>query len=214
MYKVNRYPDGGCYIVTDKYMHESITYRINSYEDLFLLKSLQDATNGKIKEILIPCMFQQQHDRRFNEYESFELKLVADFINSMRFEKVNIYHPHSDVTTALINNAVALNPGRFLDEVLDREGIKTSDLVILTTDAGGYKSLYKLLDSLAYHHLAVKAILSCSKSRTHIDGKSELVTILPNYDFTNETVLVVDDICVAGGTFINIAELLRDKGLE
>ena len=77
---INNYPDGGKYVIND--LNEtSLTYKINSYEDLFLLKSIKDA-NPKLKEITIPCMFQQQHDRRFNQNESFELKLVCDFINS------------------------------------------------------------------------------------------------------------------------------------
>ena len=100
--KIKSYPDGGKYVIND--INENyLTYRINSYEDLFLLKSIKDA-NPHLKEIIIPCMFQQQHDRRFNPNESFELKLVCDFINSCNFEKVKVFHPHSDVTPALLNN--------------------------------------------------------------------------------------------------------------
>lgn len=63
--KVITYPDGGKYIVNDK-NETSLVYRINSYEDLFLLKSIKDA-NPALEEITIPCMFQQQHDRRFEK---------------------------------------------------------------------------------------------------------------------------------------------------
>ena len=88
------YPDKGSYIsIEDTSEPHKIIYPINSYEDLFMLKSLKDASqNAGIKnlEIVIPCMFQQQHDRRFNKNESFELKLVCNFINSCKFKKVHI----------------------------------------------------------------------------------------------------------------------------
>ena len=71
--RIHSYPDGGKYIVNDL-NEEGISYRINSYEDLFLLKSIKDA-NPNLKEVFIPCMFQQQHDKRFNKDESFELKI-------------------------------------------------------------------------------------------------------------------------------------------
>jgi ribose-phosphate pyrophosphokinase len=91
--KIVTYPDGGKFIVNDS-NEEKLTYRINSYEDLFLLKSIKDA-NPNLKEITIPCMFQQQHDERFNENESFELKLVCDFINSIGFERLMFFiHIH------------------------------------------------------------------------------------------------------------------------
>ncbi len=53
---IQQYPDGGKYIIND--LNEiSLTYRINTYEDLFLLKSIKDA-NPNLKEVTITCMFQ------------------------------------------------------------------------------------------------------------------------------------------------------------
>lgn len=117
--KIIQYPDGGKYIIND--LNEtSLTCRINSYEDLFLLKSIKDA-NPNLKEITIPCMFQQQHDRRFNQNESFELKLVCDFINSCNFEKVKVFHPHNREALEMgLNNVEIIDNSNFILNVLEK----------------------------------------------------------------------------------------------
>lgn len=38
--KIEEYPDGGKYVINDL-NEKSLTYRINTYEDLFLLKSIE-----------------------------------------------------------------------------------------------------------------------------------------------------------------------------
>lgn len=40
--EIKSYPDGGKYVIGNNSITE-LTYRINSYEDLFLLKSIKDA---------------------------------------------------------------------------------------------------------------------------------------------------------------------------
>lgn len=115
--KIIKYPDGGKYVINDK-NEESVVWRINSYEDLFLLKSFKDS-NPNLKAVIIPCMFQQQHDRRFNQNESFELKLVCDFINSCNFEKVKVFHPHNREALEMgLNNLEVIDNSYFISNIL------------------------------------------------------------------------------------------------
>lgn len=231
--KIINYPDGGKYLINDK-NEESIVYRINSYEDLFLLKSLRNA-NPKLKEVIIPCMFQQQHDRRFNQNESFELKLVCEFINSCNFEKVKVFHPHSDVTPALLNNCEVIDNNRFILEclwsikrndenkyppILEDKFDKTienlnydsrikDNLILMSTDAGGFKPLIKLCKQLNWQG----ETYSASKARSYENGQSKLVQIIDRTDFNGKDILLIDDICVYGGTFIGLAELLKTRNI-
>jgi ribose-phosphate pyrophosphokinase len=200
---IKKYPDGGSYVINDQ-NEVHLIYRINSYEDLFLLKSIKDA-NPNLKEITIPCMFQQQHDRRFNQNESFELKLVCDFINSCGFEKVKVFHPHSDVTQALLNNCEVIDNTEFITKVLLK--IKSLDnLILMSSDAGGFKPLIKLAT-----HLEWDETFSASKSR---DSKTHKLTqLIDRQDFEGKDVLIVDDICVYGGTFIGLAKMLKERNV-
>lgn len=206
MYKINTYPDGGKYIEVIE-PQQKRTYRINSYEDLFLLKSLKDA-DPLFEEVFIPCMFQQQHDRRFADNQSFELKLICDFINSCNFKLVTVFHPHSDVTPALLNNCKVLSNAEFIKNVLQRESIN-QDLILFSSDANGYKSLTKLANEIDWKG----EIASANKYRLYLNGESKIRTIIPETDFDGCDILIIDDICVFGGTFIELAKQLRERNV-
>lgn len=220
MLKRIKYPDGGIYASIDKSIltNETISFteRINSYEDLFYIKSIKDIfDNNKVKhvELTIPCMFQQQHDRRFEKNQSFELKLVCDFINSCNFSQVNVFHPHSDVTAALLNNIHVIDNTEFIKDVLYdiqyHVGTpSTGELpILLSTDAGSYKWINKMADVLEF----TGEVYSAAKSRDQYSHK--LTQVIDRQDFGGRDILVVDDLCVFGGTFVGLAKLLKERNV-
>lgn len=204
-YTRKKYPDGGIYAEVQDFTNPQIVERINSYEDLFFIKSIKDVCdfNGvNDVELFIPCMFQQQHDRRFADNESFELKLVADFINSCNFSKVTIFHPHSDSTGMGVRNARVVDNSAFISQVLkDLE----QEPVILSTDAGSFKWINKLADKIKFEG----EVYSASKSRDLVTHK--LTQVIENEDFEGKDILVIDDLCVFGGTFVGLANLLKER---
>ena len=207
IYKRVRYPDGGIYAVIEDFSNPVITERINSYEDLFFIKSLKEACDyhgvGDV-ELVIPCMFQQQHDRRFHANESFELKIVAEFINSCNFKKIYIFHPHSDVTQALINNLRIIDNTKFITKVL--EDIGTTP-ILLSTDAGSYKWINKMADVIEFKG----EVYGANKSRDLFTHK--LTQVIDRQDFEGRDILIVDDLCVFGGTFVGLAKLLKERNV-
>ena len=206
-YERRHYPDGGVYAVIYNFDHPIIKERINTYEDLFFIKSLKDICdyNDVEVELFIPCMFQQQHDRRFNENESFELRIVADFINSCNFKRVYIHHPHSDVTGALINRSRVIDNHLFINEVLRKVG--SENLVLMSSDAGGFKPLIKLADIIEWKGETESA----AKSRDPLTHK--LTQQVSTMDFKGKDVLIVDDICVYGGTFVGLGKIMETRNV-
>lgn len=206
-YERYKYPDGSIYAEIDDFSNPIITEKINSYEDLFFVKSLKEICDfNKVEnvELIIPCMFQQQHDRRFKENQSFELKNVCDFINSCNFYKVYVYHPHSDVTQSLLNNIRIYDNSNFISEVLN--DIRTLP-ILLSTDAGSYKWINKLADTIDFKG----EVYGANKSRdieTH-----KLTQIIDRQDFNGKDILILDDLCVGGGTFIGLAKLLKERNV-
>jgi len=205
VYKRHRYPDGTVYAEITDFRDPVITERINTYEDLFFIKSLKDICDfNDIKNVVlkIPCMFQQQHDRRFEYNQSFELKLVCDFINSCNFARVYVFHPHSDSTLMGLNNCRIIDNSIFIGSVL---GDIKSKPMLLSTDAGSFKWINKLADVL--HHEG--GVYSASKSRDLVTHK--LTQTIDKEDFEGADILVLDDLCVYGGTFVGLAKLLKEK---
>ena len=203
IYTRHRYPDGTVYAEITDFREPVITERINTYEDLFFIKSLKDICdyNG-IKNVVlkIPCMFQQQHDRRFDTYQSFELKLVCDFINSCNFDMVYVFHPHSDSTQMGLNNCRTIDNSVFISKVLEDIGSRP---MLFSTDAGSFKWINKLADVLHYDD----NVYSASKSRDIITHK--LTQKIEMLDFDGKDILVLDDLCVYGGTFVGLAKELK-----
>jgi len=211
VYQRIKYPDGGVYAKITDFTNPVIVEKINSYEDLFFIRSIKDVCdNNDINDVqlIIPCFFQQQHDRRFNENESFEVKLVADFINSCNFSKVHIFHPHSDVTGALINNFRKIDNSGFIINVLNDIKQRTENTpILLSTDGGSYKWINKLADVIEFKG----EVYGASKARnpeTH-----QLVQLIDRDDFGGKDILIVDDLCVFGGTFIGLGNMLKERNV-
>lgn len=206
-YKKISYPDGSFYTKIENFKKEFI-FRINDFNDLWQLAQIVDVYeyNGIKPIITIPCVLTGQEDKRFANNESSGLKLVCKFLNSMNAD-FKIFHPHNpEVVEALIDRVQIIDNSPFIKLVLEEVG---SDVVLLATDAGGFKPIMKLADLLGFKG----EVYGASKSRSYKEGKSHLVQQVDRQDFQGKDVLIIDDICVKGGTFVGLAKLLRERNV-
>ena len=229
--KLNKYPDGTSYMVGSPEHHGVHTFKVNSYEDLWHLNQFVDnyvhTTNGLIPTILIPNLIDAQADKRFAHNQSTGLKLVCKFLNGMK-ARFKIFHPHNpEVVEALIDNLEILDNKKFIMDVLDDiQGVNfhgadeqllkeedkiESNLILMSSDAGGFKPLMKLCDKLDWQGETISA--SKYRSVATVDGKitSKLQQFVGESDFIGKDILIVDDICVYGGTFKGLAKILRER---
>jgi ribose-phosphate pyrophosphokinase len=212
--QIIKYPDGSSYVKEPNCVIPHQIFKINTYEDLWNLNQYVDVCNhsGYTPTIVIPNLIDAQADRRFNDDESSGLKLVCQFLNNMNAD-FQIFHPHnSEVVEALINNVTILDNQKFIREVLQNlvnNGSKDleTNLVLMASDAGGFKPLMKLCDKLDWKGV----VHSCSKNRYYADGKSHLNQICSVTDFDGRDILIIDDICVYGGTFKGLSKLFKER---
>lgn len=209
---IHKYPDGSTYAKIDSeyefYFKKHLGkmsgfFMIKDYRDLWALGQLVDAANNlDLKpEITIPWLIDAQADRRFNFNESNNLKLVCNFLNNLD-AKFSIFHPHNPaVVEALIDGVKIIDNSRFIEVVL--KDLNNPEIVLMSTDAGGYKPLMKLADDINFKG----EVLSASKARL---GVGNIVQSLPVNDLYARDILIVDDICVNGGTFIGLAKRLNE----
>lgn len=214
--KLNKYPDGTSYVSETK-LGEQV-FRVNTYEQLWQLGQFVDAfnnqwnsnTNVVIKpNIIIPNLIDAQADRRFNTGESSGLKLVCKYLNSLE-ANFKIFHPHnSEVVEALMDNVEIIDNTEFIKKVFKEIRTETfsQDTILFSSDAGGFKPLMKLADKLKWQG----GIYGASKSRKYEDGKSKLVQVVDKQDFEGKDILIIDDMCLYGGTFIGLAKMLRER---
>lgn len=208
---INKYPDGTSY--ASVHPINEFTYKLNSYEDLWHLNQIVNALNNqKITPIItIPNLIDAQADKRFNNNESSGLKLVCNFLNSMQ-ANFKIFHPHNaEIVEALIDNVEIIDNKKFVAEVIldlyPNAVTAQKNCILMAADAGGFKSLMKLCEKLQWKGETASA----SKARSYENGKTTLHQIVPIEDFNGKDILIIDDICVYGGTFKGLSKILKER---
>lgn len=203
-YEIKKFKDGqvAAKIIEQGDLH--IEIRGNSYEDLFRIATVKeawDAQNSLHKSataiLTIYCLIGQRSDRRFNIGESFDLKVIAKFINSLNFDSVKILHPHSSISLALINNSVELKNFEYVKKAY----LKIGTPILVSPDAGAYKTTHEIAEKL-------NADLVPS-NKVRINGVPK-ISVQGNVK--DKECLIVDDLADGGRTFKFLAEELKKQG--
>ena len=225
--KIVKYPDGSSYAeVTDDLnkLNEkegyAFTYRINTYEDLWHLGQILEIMDwkGASPIVTIPNLIDAQADRRFNTNKSFGLKMVCKFLNTYQNAYFRIFHPHNpEVVEALMDNVEIIDNSEFITSVLKSIGvaiasdgigtIRNPNLILMSSDAGGFKPLMKLCDNINWQG----ETYSASKARLTGHSETRMKQLIDRQDFEGKDILIVDDICVYGGTFKGLSKMLKER---
>ncbi len=196
-----------------------IVARVNNSDEMMLLllaiDTIRKDDSSKYIEVFFPYMPYQQADMNFSIGESFSLRTVTSLLNSLGVNKFSVYDPHSSVTPALLNNCMAVDNSGFVEtciwDILLGQGkdIKDSkDLIMLSPDAGAYKKIGKLAAKIEFQG----EVVSANKSRNISTGNIDSLE-LSKQDFEGKDVMIIDDICVGGRTFVELAKKLKEKNI-
>lgn len=197
-------------------------------EDLFAILMTHNALKrqcpGSPIHLCIGYVPYGRQDRVSNPGEALSIEAMADFINMMQFTSVTIYDPHSDVTPALIKNCKVVSQSDIFADFLVKEtrsGFQThkfvpEEWVLVCPDNGAMKKTDKLIKDFGF-----AGGVYMDKSRDTQTGKitGTFARLFvhqgrhtPLEELAGKKLLVVDDICDGGYTFIKIAEALKGFG--
>jgi ribose-phosphate pyrophosphokinase len=181
-------------------------------EGLMTLAMLKDALDRKppLAEINL-CMGYvpyARQDRACNPGEALSIKVFCDMINAMEFDSVCILDPHSDVTPALLDRCFIIEPTMAIEKCMKLSiMLRNGDMTLVAPDAGATKKV----DKVAMHFGGLEVIQGMKKR----DLKTGA---LSGFDFMGDVVgknlLIVDDICDGGGTFLGLTNVLKERGAE
>ncbi|MFV8356703.1 ribose-phosphate diphosphokinase [Flavobacterium sp. XS1P32] len=183
----------------------TITHRLNSFNDFGLLCVAVDALRRmdvKNMELFIPYFPAARQDRVMIKGEPLSVKVYADIINAMQFDKVFVFDAHSEVTLALVNNCEVISNHTFIEAVVKAIG---NDVRLISPDGGALKKIFKVSE-----FIGGVEVVECSKSRDVKTGRLSGFKVY-NDDLQGMDCLIVDDICDGGGTFVGLAEVLKNK---
>jgi len=187
--------------------------RISNTNDLLLalfVKNTLDYLEFEKIELSISYLIAARMDRVMLDGEPFSLKVVAGILNQARFHRINIFDPHSEVTTALIEHSYSISNHLFVKDALDdyfSKNPKTS-FCLVSPDAGALKKIHNLAQ-----YLQVEDVVECMKER---DLKTGALTNFKTTttDLSSQSCFIIDDICDGGGTFAGTAKMLKEKGAK
>lgn len=182
--------------------------RIHNGDDFIALAMIKDALEEMGEEnidLFIPYFNYAQQDRVCDKGESFSLNVFAKLINSLNFSLVTVVDPHSGVLNkGLVNNLRVITQKDILNS-WDALSNRAKSCIFVAPDAGANKKTSDL--AKYFEH---KEFVRADKLRDLSNGKI-LETIVYKDDFHGQDVMIADDICVGGMTFIALAKELKKK---
>lgn len=210
------FPGGERHVVIEKW-HISVrcvvefNMQFTGSDDVIDLCLLVDAFNSLPlastvrRELVMNYVPFARQDRRVNDGEAHALKVFAKIVNSLNFDKVTVADPHSDVVEACFDNLNILHQWSIVDRFINSMHREFRPTHIAAPDLGATKKAEKLCKVLDV------PLIQFTKKRDLKTGRIiafESLTDLSTLSM-NDHVLVVDDICDGGGTFIPIGDMIN-----
>ena len=176
---------------------------------LILAKSLVDKANLLVKRPVIlslPYVPYMRSDRAMSDISVGGLKTIAPIINNLNFDRVVISDPHSDVTEALLNNAVIKSQSDLFHLYLQfNPEILTGIDYVISPDAGALKKVSKCVELIHKPHIEAFKVRELSTNKiikTSVNASKE--------ELKGKTILAIDDILEYGGTLRELAKTLKE----
>lgn len=144
-----------------------------------------------------------RQDRYCEQGEAFGVRTFARLLNSLNFSRVVIADPHSEVTPAVINNLQIMPQHEIAFYMLGWK-LRMDNFELVSPDGGALKKIFKLGTQM---NLKVHC---ADKIRDTATGDI-IRTDISVQDFGGANLMIVDDICDGGRTFIELAKVLRDR---
>ena len=208
--KVGHFPDGTQSIEFPTiYFGDNpivVTWLYDSDEEIFTIACIADWVKRIhcTANLNLPYVPNARMGRIKSQNQNFSLKVFANFINSLGFNFVDVYNVHSNVSEALIDHIRVCDPDGDVRTCIYRY----EPDVIFFPDEGACKR-YTDLTSVKDSKLPVVFGI---KKRDFATGKILGLDVISDIDLKGKKVLIVDDICSAGGTFKYSAMKLKELG--
>lgn len=181
---------------------------LRSSDDIMALHLVADALRRQMPtraplELRMPYVPYARQDRVCNPGEALSAKVFCTLINALKFDSVTVLDPHSEVVGALIDRVQIIAPSAPASNLREHREF-AGRFGIVVPDAGARKRAIGVAKALA-----ATDIVFADKQRDLATGKIMAMTVTG--EVPDMPLLVVDDICDGGATFVELARLLRTR---
>lgn len=191
---------------------DNVILTVQGYDKdtLFALALAKDAVDSLVphksamKTVVFGFLPNARYDRHMFKGDSAALKAFANLVNAMGFDAVCALDPHSNVA----ENLFKCFQGMKQKDVAAHFASDPRIDFLVAPDAGAAKKTEETAKEVD------KPYITMSKMRNLKTGEITGMRILDDVDLTDKTVMILDDICDGGRTFIEAAKHLREAGAK
>jgi ribose-phosphate pyrophosphokinase len=218
--KIWKYPGGEIGVRVENPDAYNGIFRLHNAEDLIVMLMTIDAyknrTKRDVKWITIPYLPYARQDRVATEGDPFAISVIAKLIASAGIDRVHSIDVHSEKGIAAFRDAgvqlVSFSPERYIAKYLKKIGLSTDKVAFIAPDNGASNKT-----SQYCHMLGVNRAILCQKKRDPDTGKLTGFTVNEEVSATLKglerdgikDLIITDDICDGGGTFLGVADAIH-----
>ncbi|MBR5719348.1 MAG: ribose-phosphate diphosphokinase [Clostridia bacterium] len=208
-----RFGDGNTYVRFDESARNEDVYIVQAIgrdpnnefmELLFWVDAFRRSSANSIT-VIIPYYGYAKADKKDEPRVSIRGRVCADCLETEGIDRVITMDLHAPQVQGFFKVPVDhLYARPLLCAYAQRAGLVTEDAVVVSPDAGFAKNARLFADKLGL------SLAICNKVRYGHDEKAKVMEIIG--DVKGKRCLVVDDFTTSGGTIVDVAHNLLDKG--
>ena len=209
------FSDGNTFVRVDEPIRDKDVYLVQGIgedpnnelvELLFWIDAFKRASANSVT-VVMPFFSYAKGDKKDEPRVSIRARVIAECIELEGADRVVTMELHSPQVQGFFKKPLDhLYAHPLLCEYLKRNGIVTPDFVVVSPDAGYAKRARNYADILG------TSMAISEKIRYGHDEAAKLMNIIG--DVTGKDCLIVDDFTISGGTLVEVANGLKERGAK
>lgn len=205
-YSLSRFPDGEIQITLGEFSRKkeiNVRCRITSAEELFVLMQTCDilVRHGMRFSISIYYLMGMRMDRVMDFNRPYTLKIIVNILDHLGATEIDLFNPHSEAALDLfkITDAREIYSEEWsplIEQVRD-------ECQVVIPDAGAVERYFPYEDEVP------EGIIIGEKVRDIKTGKIMSIKVKNPEALDGRPLAIIDDLCDGGGTFVGLAEAIR-----
>lgn len=187
-------------MITWEFQNESEFLHLAQLVDL-----IKSTTKSKVN-LLVPYLPYARQDKDISNDSTFALLTFSKLINSLNLDNIVTYDVHSSVALSNIKNITSILDSEKIYNLL----LLTNSRVVVFPDKGAQDRYNSYFTKDCW----IEGIATINKTRNQLTGELKIHNIKSEVELKDKNVLIVDDLCDAGGTFILAAKKLKEHGVK
>lgn len=214
--KQGSFPDGTLHInLPDEHIY-AVKWNYESDAELFTLICVAKHYNNPNMELDMPYIPHARMDRVKAPEDVFTLKHFCDIINSLNFKKVRVFDAHSNVALALLDRVEQMAVDSTIHDAIYKASCEIAghydhnlrakaqeNMIAFYPDEGSMKRYSGMIEMPYAFGI---------KKRDWATGKILGLDIMNKELVEGKDIIIIDDICSRGGTFLHSAKALKAAG--